>query len=64
MRWRVPTIFRPKDGKWPHINCTLLETNKIIDDSLMFSEVWSIIYLTLIVLREKGHEKLMVVPVS
>lgn len=53
-----------RDGHSPHMNCTLLEAEALKEDTLMFSEVWSILILTVFSLRHPQNKKYEVVPVS
>ncbi|KAF2965614.1 hypothetical protein GQX73_g7966 [Xylaria multiplex] len=62
--WQVEYMFGVKDGHLPHINCTLVEAGKLNEDNLMFSEVWSILMLTLLSLRIPPNDKHEVVPVT
>ncbi len=63
-KWQVEYILGVRDGDLPHINCTLLEAEELKENTLMFSEVWSILMLTLLFLRHPQNEKYEVVPVS
>ncbi|KAI3327452.1 hypothetical protein F4824DRAFT_498982 [Ustulina deusta] len=63
-KWQVEYILGVRDGGLPHINCTLLEAEELKENTLMFSEVWSILMLTLLFLRHPQNEKYEVVPVT
>lgn len=63
-KWQVEYILAVRDGRLPHVNCTLVETEALREDTLMFSEVWSVLMLTLLFLRHPQNEKFEVVPVS
>ncbi|KAI1748293.1 hypothetical protein F4782DRAFT_517962 [Xylaria castorea] len=63
-KWQVEYIMGVKDGRLPHVNCTLIEGEELKENTLMFSEVWSILMLTLNFLRHPQNEKYEVVPVT
>ncbi|KAI1295918.1 hypothetical protein F5Y03DRAFT_399084 [Xylaria venustula] len=62
--WQVDYILTVKDGRMPHVNCTLIEAGKLKEDTLMFSEVWSILMLTLNFFRQAQNVKHELVPVT
>ncbi|KAK5626023.1 hypothetical protein RRF57_001739 [Xylaria bambusicola] len=63
-QWKVDYILDVKDASLPHTNCTLIEAGKLEENKLMFSEVWSILMLTLNCLRNPQKERYEVVPVT
>ncbi|KAH8156347.1 hypothetical protein CIB48_g11896 [Xylaria polymorpha] len=63
-KWQVEYILGVRDGHFPHINCTLIEAEELEEDTLMFSEVWSILMLTLLFFRHPQNEKYEVVPIT
>ncbi|KAI0410439.1 hypothetical protein F5X98DRAFT_110344 [Xylaria grammica] len=62
--WQVGCVLNVKNGHFPHTNCTLVERDKLNEDTLMFSEVWSILMLTLLLFCRPENEKHEVVPVT
>ncbi|KAI1350542.1 hypothetical protein F5Y01DRAFT_285625 [Xylaria sp. FL0043] len=62
--WQVEQILEPMSGLLPHISCTLVESHPHMEDSLLFSEVWCIIMLTLLALRLPKNEKHNIVPIT
>ncbi|KAI0965851.1 hypothetical protein F4678DRAFT_451435 [Xylaria arbuscula] len=62
--WQVEYILSAKIDHMPHVNCTLIEAGKLNDNTLMFSEVWSILMLTLVFLRHPQNVKYELVPVT
>ncbi|KAI0429811.1 hypothetical protein F5Y09DRAFT_309440 [Xylaria sp. FL1042] len=63
-KWMVEYISGVKDSNLPHINCTVVQVDKLQDDKLMFSEVWSILMLTLLFFHRFPESKCEVVPVT
>ncbi|KAI3340078.1 hypothetical protein F4824DRAFT_454008 [Ustulina deusta] len=57
-------LLEPKDGSLPHFNCALTENHLHKEDSLLFSEVWCIVMLTLLALRLPKNEKHNIVPIT
>ncbi|KAI0435026.1 hypothetical protein F5Y09DRAFT_337119 [Xylaria sp. FL1042] len=51
IRWMVPWFMQPKGSKLPHVNCFLVQDHRLEEDSLLFSEVWCILILTLLISR-------------
>ncbi|KAI0537291.1 hypothetical protein GGR58DRAFT_472482 [Xylaria digitata] len=63
-KWQVDCILGVRDGHLPHMNCTLKESEKLCENKLLFSEVWSILMVTLVSLHYARNEKHNVVPVT
>jgi hypothetical protein len=60
--WQIQCIELPKDRSKPHINAFLADDASLKEDTLLFSEVWCILMLTLRKLSRFGPFN--VVPVS
>ncbi|KAI1287144.1 hypothetical protein F5Y03DRAFT_380567 [Xylaria venustula] len=58
------TILEPTGGSLPHIMCTLSDVHLHKEDSLLFSEVYSMLILTLLVLRQPKNENHLIVPIT
>ncbi|KAI1422362.1 hypothetical protein F5Y12DRAFT_763195 [Xylaria sp. FL1777] len=64
LSWQVELLLEPTNKSLPHVTCTLIDDHLHKEDSLLFSEVWCIVMLTLIALRLAKNEKHNVVPVT
>ncbi|KAI0517991.1 hypothetical protein F5B22DRAFT_87296 [Xylaria bambusicola] len=62
--WAVENILDVKGASLPHINCTLTEAGELDESTLMFSEVWCILWLTIHCHRDPQKAKFEVVPVT
>jgi len=62
--WMVDYILGVKDSDLPHINCTVTQVDKLQNDTLMLSEVWCVLMLTLVFFQCHPDSKCEVVPVS
>ncbi|KAI1419383.1 hypothetical protein F5Y12DRAFT_793977 [Xylaria sp. FL1777] len=62
--WQVKYVLSVRDGHLPHMGGVLLEVGQLKENTLLFSEVWSILMLTLLRYHTSGNEKIQVVPVT
>ncbi|KAI1272509.1 hypothetical protein F5Y07DRAFT_379707 [Xylaria sp. FL0933] len=62
--WQLEYILEPMSGLLPHISCTLVESHPHVEDSLLLSEVWCILMLTVLAFRLPRDEKYNIVPIT
>ncbi|KAJ8128060.1 hypothetical protein O1611_g5574 [Lasiodiplodia mahajangana] len=62
--WKVECLSIVKDSSMPHVNCVLADKSELDEKTLMTSEVWSLLMLTLLFFRKPQNQKYEIVPVT
>ncbi|KAI1355353.1 hypothetical protein F5Y01DRAFT_270154 [Xylaria sp. FL0043] len=63
--WIVPWFLQSKGSASPHVNCILIQQQRLEQDTLLLSEVWCILMLSLLIARRlPAHLNYRTVPVT